>query len=255
MQPAPPLRCWPRTSSRIFRPWKQLLRTATPVVLVNNPHNSTGAVFREPVLQRIVDLAVKHDAVIVADEVYEHLTFGPRHIPLATLPGEVDRTLTISSAGKTFALTGLKIGWLSASAELIAAVRTVKSFLTYSSGSKFQAAIARGLRMDDAFFTDIAGTLRAKRNVLSAGLQKAGLEVYQPQGTYFVNADVAPLASEDATVLARRPPEPVGVAAIPAATFCHPEGAERTRRLGNTNTDIVCKYTQDPFIRCFPLRR
>ena len=203
----------------------------TRIVLVNNPHNPTGAVFPAAVLQRIVDLAVKHDAVIVTDEVYEHLTFGPRHIPVATLPGAADRTLTISSAGKTFSLTGWKIGWISGQAELIAAVRSVKSFLTYSSGSPFQAAIAEGLRMQDSFFTDIAGTLRAKRNVLSAGLREAGLEVFQPQGTYFVNADVAPLGIEDATDLARRLPELVGVAAIPVAMFCHPEGAERTRTM------------------------
>ena len=203
----------------------------TRVVLVNNPHNPTGAVFPEPVLQRIVDLAVRHDAVIITDEVYEHLTFGPRHIPVATLPGAADRTLTISSAGKTFSLTGWKIGWLSGPAELVAAVRTVKSFLTYSSGAPFQPAIATGLRMDDSFFTDTAGTLRAKRNVLSAGLAAAGLDVFVPQGTYFVNADVAPLGITDATDLARRLPGLVGVAAIPVAMFCHPEGAERTRTL------------------------
>ncbi|WP_312179424.1 aminotransferase class I/II-fold pyridoxal phosphate-dependent enzyme [Arthrobacter sp.] len=203
----------------------------TRVVLVNNPHNPTGAVFPEPVLQRIVDLAIRHNAVIITDEVYEHLTFGPRHIPVATLPGAAERTLTISSAGKTFSLTGWKIGWLSGPADLVAAVRTVKSFLTYSSGAPFQAAIAAGLRMDDSFFTDTAGTLRAKRNVLSAGLAAAGLEVFAPQGTYFVNADVAPLGITDATDLARRLPELVGVAAIPVAMFCHPEGAERTRTL------------------------
>ncbi|MSS00130.1 aminotransferase class I/II-fold pyridoxal phosphate-dependent enzyme [Arthrobacter sp. BL-252-APC-1A] len=203
----------------------------TRVVLVNNPHNPTGAVFPAEVLQRIVDLAVRHNTVIVTDEVYEHLTFGPRHIPVATLPGAADRTITISSAGKTFSLTGWKIGWLSGPADLVAAIRTIKTFLTYSSGTPFQAAIAGGLRMDDSFFTDIAGTLRAKRNVLSAGLRAAGLDVFQPQGTYFVNADVAPLGITDATDLARRLPGLVGVAAIPVAMFCHPEGAERTRTL------------------------
>lgn len=218
-----------------FQPDLEALEAAftdrTRVVLVNNPHNPTGAVFPEPVLQRIVDLAIRHDAVIVTDEVYEHLTFGPRHLPVATLPGAADRTLTISSAGKTFSLTGWKIGWLSGPAELVAAVRTVKSFLTYSSGAPFQAAIAAGLRTEDSFFTDAAGTLRAKRNVLSAGLRAAGLDVFTPQGTYFVNADVAPLGITDATDLARRLPDLVGVAAIPVAMFCHPEGAERTRTL------------------------
>ena len=203
----------------------------TRVVLVNNPHNPTGAVFPRQTLQLIVDLARKYNAVIVTDEVYEHLTFGARHIPIATLPGAFERTLTISSAGKTFSFTGWKIGWLSGPAELVAAVRTVKSFLSYSSGTPFQGAIALGLGLEDGFFTGIAETLRAKRDVLSAGLRAAGLEVFEPQGTYFVNADVAPLGITDATALARRLPELVGVGAIPVAVFCHPEGARRTATL------------------------
>ena len=203
----------------------------TRVVLVNNPHNPTGAVFPAETLQRIVELAAKYNAVIVTDEVYEHLTFGPAHIPVATLPGAAERTLTISSAGKTFSFTGWKIGWLSGPAELVAAVRAVKSFLSYSSGTPFQGAIALGLGMEDAFFTGIAQTLQAKRDVLSEGLRAAGLTVFEPQGTYFVNADVAPLGITDATALARRLPELVGVGAIPVAVFCHEEGAQRTRTL------------------------
>ena len=117
----------------------------TKVVLINNPHNPTGAVFPREVLERVVELAAKYDAVIVTDEVYEHLTFGVRHIPVATLPGAAERTLTISSAGKTFSFTGWKIGWLSGPEELVAAARTVKQFLSYSSGTPFQAAIAVGL--------------------------------------------------------------------------------------------------------------
>ena len=106
----------------------------TKVVLINNPHNPTGAVFPRDVLQRVVELAARHDAVIITDEVYEHLTFGDRHIPVASLPGAAGRTVTISSAGKTFSFTGWKIGWLSGPEHLVAAIRTVKQFLTYSSG-------------------------------------------------------------------------------------------------------------------------
>ena len=116
----------------------------TRVILVNNPHNPTGAVFETAVLQRIVELAERHDAIIVADEVYEHLTFGVPHVPLATLPGGWERTLTISSAGKTFSTTGWKIGWATGPAPLITAVNTVKQFLTYSNGAPFQPAIATG---------------------------------------------------------------------------------------------------------------
>ena len=203
----------------------------TRVVLVNNPHNPTGAVFPAEVLTRIVELATKHDAVIVTDEVYEHLTFGARHIPIATLPGAADRTLTISSAGKTFSFTGWKIGWLSGPAELVAAARTVKQFLSYSSGTPFQSAIAAGLGLDDDFYTGIASTLAHKRDILSDGLHAAGLTVLPSQGTYFINADTAALGITDATALARRLPALIGVAAIPVPVFCHPEGAERTKSL------------------------
>lgn len=203
----------------------------TRVVLLNNPHNPTGAVFPREVLQRVVELARKHDCLIITDEVYEHLTFGAGHIPVATLPGAAERTITISSAGKTFSFTGWKIGWLTGPEHLVAAVRTVKQFLTYSSGTPFQAAIATGLGLPDAFYHGIAATLREKRDILSQGLRAAGFDVFTPQGTYFVNVDTAPLGIRDSVDLARRLPELVGVAAIPVPVFCHPAGAERTRSL------------------------
>ena len=203
----------------------------TKVVLVNNPHNPTGAVFPRAVLQRVVELAIQYDAVIVTDEVYEHLTFGVRHVPVATLPGAAERTLTVSSAGKTFSFTGWKVGWLSGPEHLVAAARTVKQFLSYSSGTPFQAAIAVGLGLPDEYYTGIADTLQYKRDILSEGLRAAGLDVLTPQGTYFVNVDTSPLGITDAVDLARRLPALVGVAAIPVPVFCHPEGAERTRSL------------------------
>lgn len=203
----------------------------TRVVLLNNPHNPTGAVFPRDVLQKIVDLARRYGSLIVTDEVYEHLTFGVRHIPAASLTGAAERTLTISSAGKTFSVTGWKIGWLTGPEDLVAAVRTVKQFLTYSSGTPFQPAIAAGLALPDSFYEGVAGTLARKRDILSDGLRAAGFGVYAPQGTYFVNVDTAPLGITDSVDLARRLPELVGVAAIPVPVFCHPEGAERTRSL------------------------
>jgi N-succinyldiaminopimelate aminotransferase len=203
----------------------------TRVVLINNPHNPTGAVFPAEVLQRVVDLAQQHNALIITDEVYEHLTFGVRHIPVATLPGAADRTVTISSAGKTFSFTGWKVGWLSGPEHLVSAIRTVKQFLTYSSGTPFQSAIVTGLGLPDPFYEDIARTLRKKRDILSDGLRAAGLDVFTPQGTYFVNVDTSPLGIRDSVELARRLPALVGVAAIPVPVFCHAEGAERTRSL------------------------
>jgi N-succinyldiaminopimelate aminotransferase len=203
----------------------------TRVVLLNNPHNPTGAVFPRQILQRVVELARKHDCLIITDEVYEHLTFGARHIPVASLPGAAERTVTISSAGKTFSFTGWKIGWLTGPEHLVAAVRTVKQFLTYSSGTPFQAAIATGLALPDEFYHGISATLQKKRDILSEGLRAAGFDVFTPQGTYFVNVDTAPLGIADSVDLARRLPALVGVAAIPVPVFCHPEGAERTRSL------------------------
>ncbi|MFJ5860349.1 aminotransferase class I/II-fold pyridoxal phosphate-dependent enzyme [Pseudarthrobacter sp. NPDC092439] len=203
----------------------------TRVVLLNNPHNPTGAVFPRHVLQRVVDLAEQHGSIIVTDEVYEHLTFGATHIPVATLPGAAGRTLTISSAGKTFSLTGWKIGWLTGPEELVAAVRTVKQFLTYSSGTPFQAAIAAGLALPDVFYDGVAAALARKRDILGEGLRAAGFDVFSPQGTYFINVDTAPLGINDSVDLARRLPALVGVAAIPVPVFCHEDGARRTRSL------------------------
>lgn len=210
---------------------EEAFSSSTKIVLLNNPHNPTGAVFPQSVLARIVELAVKYDAVILSDEVYEHLTFGVPHIPVTTLPGAAERTITISSAGKTFSFTGWKIGWLTGPAHLVAAVRTVKQFLTYSSGTPFQGAIAVGLGLPDAFYQGIADTLRQKRDILAEGLRAAGFGVFNPSGTYFINVDTAPLGIRDSVDLARRLPGLVGVAAIPVPVFCHPEGAERTRSL------------------------
>ncbi|WP_138443395.1 aminotransferase class I/II-fold pyridoxal phosphate-dependent enzyme [Sinomonas susongensis] len=203
----------------------------TRIVILNNPHNPTGAVFGREVLQQIVDLAARHDAVIIADEVYEHLVFGRPHVPIATLPGAAERTLSISSAGKTFSFTGWKVGWATGSEELVAKVRTVKQFLTYSSGTPFQTAVAQGLGLPDEFFTGAADALRRKRDILAEGLRSAGLTAYLPDGTYFITADTASIGFDDALDLARRLPELIGVAAIPVSVFCHEEGARRTRSL------------------------
>lgn len=203
----------------------------TRIVVVNNPHNPTGSVFGRSALELIVRLAQRHGAIIVTDEVYEHLTFGAAHLPIATLPGAAERTLTISSAGKTFSVTGWKIGWLTGPADLVAQVRTVKTFLTYTSGTPFQGAVSLGLGLPDDFFSSAAATLRKKRDLLGEGLRAAGFDVFEPEGTFFTMVDAAPLGIEDATDLARRLPSLIGVAAIPVAMFCHEEGAQRTRSL------------------------
>lgn len=210
---------------------RQAFNARTRMVVLNNPHNPTGAVFGRELLAEIVALAKQHECLIVSDEVYEHLTFGLAHIPVATVSGAWERTITISSVGKTFSFTGWKVGWATGPAELIAAVRTVKQFLSYSSGTAFQPAVAEALASETNFFTDFAQDLGDRSELLATGLDSAGMTVYRPQGTYFIVADVAPLGFDNALELARLMPEKIGVAGIPLSVFCHEKGAERTRTL------------------------
>ena len=191
----------------------------TRLVLLNSPHNPTGKVFTRAELELVASLAREHDAVVVTDEVYEHLTFGPEHVPLATLPGMAERTLTISSAGKTFSVTGWKIGWLHGPRELVAAARAVKQFLTYVSGAPFQPAVAAALGLDDAFYAGLSTDLARKRDLLVSGLRAAGFAVNVPDGTYFVTADSAPLGRPDALALCHELPALAGVVAIPVSVF------------------------------------
>jgi N-succinyldiaminopimelate aminotransferase len=212
-----------------FQPDLDELRRAvtdrTRVILVNNPHNPTGSVLARETLELIVELAHEHDAVIVTDEVYEHLTFEQPHTPIATLPGARERTVTISSAGKTFSTTGWKIGWLVSTPELVTAILAVKQFLTYVNGAPFQPAVALGLGLPDAFFEGIARTLQSKRDLLSQGLVKAGFSVSRPGGTYFVVAGAAPLGYPDAATLCRELPALAGVVGVPISAFVHEEHA------------------------------
>ena len=204
---------------------RRVVTDRTKVILLNNPHNPTGTVLDRETLELVVELAHEHDAVIVTDEVYEHLVFGVQHIPVATLPGARERTVTISSAGKTFSTTGWKIGWIVSTPELVTAVLAVKQFLTYVNGAPFQPAVAVGLGLPDSYFHDAAATLQAKRDLLAQGLEKAGFEVTVPNGTYFVVADAAPLGYRDVATLCRRLPELAGVVGVPISAFCSEEHA------------------------------
>ena len=195
----------------------------TRIILVNDPHNPTGAVFGPEVQAEVVRLANRHDAVIVTDEVYEHLSFSAPHVPIATLPGAAERTLTISSGGKTFSATGWKIGWVHGPAELITAVLTVKQFLTYVNGSAFQPAIAVGLRLPDSYFDDARAMLLHKHGILGDALRTAGFDVHPPQGGYFTVADATALGGADAMAFCRALPERAGVVAIPITAFVAPE--------------------------------
>ncbi|MDH2445304.1 aminotransferase class I/II-fold pyridoxal phosphate-dependent enzyme [Amnibacterium sp. CER49] len=204
----------------------------TRVILVNTPHNPTGAVLEHAVLERIVELAERHDALVVTDEVYEHLLFdGTRHVPVATLPGARERTVTISSGGKTFSTTGWKIGWLTAPAPLVSAITAVKQFLTYVNGAPFQPAIAIGLGLPDPVFAALAERLQRGRDLLVPALEAAGFAVAPPRAGYFVVADAAPLGFDDAAVLCGELPRLAGVVGIPVSAFCGPDLRDRARSL------------------------
>jgi N-succinyldiaminopimelate aminotransferase len=196
----------------------------TRLLLVNSPHNPTGTVLTADELEAIAGACRDHDLIAVTDEVYEHLTFdGTTHLPLAGLPGMRERTVSISSAGKTFSVTGWKIGWICAPAELVRAVSTVKQFLTFTHSGPFQLAVTHALDHESGWVTELRDSLQSRRDRLADGLATAGFEVHRPQGGYFVLADGRPLGLDDGDQAARRMPAEVGVVGIPVSVFCDHE--------------------------------
>jgi N-succinyldiaminopimelate aminotransferase len=195
----------------------------TRLLLLNSPHNPTGMVFTRAELELVADVCREHDLVALTDEVYEHLVFtdadAGAHIPLATLPGMAERTLTVSSAGKTFSVTGWKVGWVSGPAELVAAVTKVKQFLTYTNAAPLQPAVAVGLGLPEEYFTGFRAGLQAQRDQLAGGLTDAGFTVLRSEGTYFVTCDIRPLGGTDGLGFCRSLPERCGVVAVPTQVF------------------------------------
>jgi N-succinyldiaminopimelate aminotransferase len=198
---------------------RSVITARTKLILLNTPHNPTGTVLTRAELQAVADVAIEHDLIVVTDEVYEHLVYDGVHVPIATLPGMGERTLTISSAGKTFAFTGWKVGWATGPAALVNAVRTTKQFLTYVNAAPMQPAIAVGLALGDDFYATLAGDLRRKRDLLCAGLADVGFTVFKPAGTYFISTDVRPLGYDDGVTFCRDLPKRAGVVAIPHSVF------------------------------------
>jgi len=199
----------------------------TRLILVNTPHNPTGKVFSRAELEVIADASRRHDLIVVTDEVYEHLVYEPPHVSLGTLPGMAERTITISSAAKTFSVTGWKVGWACARHELIAAVRTAKQFLTFVNAAPFQYAIAEGLTESQDYLVEAADVLRQKRDFLAAGLGSAGFRVFPSHGTFFLTTDITPLSDEDGYTFCRELPKRCGVVAIPSSVFYDDKDAGR----------------------------
>ena len=198
---------------------EKLITAKTKAILLNSPHNPTGKVFTHNELSQIANLCIEHDLVAICDEVYEHLVFEGQHIPLIQYPGMRDRTIQISSAGKTFSFTGWKIGWVCAQPALLDTVRTAKQFLTYVNGAPFQHAIAEALNLPDHYFDNFLEDMRVKRDCLSQGLEKAGLTTFTPQGTYYVTADIENLGYEDGKQFCLDLPVQCGVVAVPNVVF------------------------------------
>jgi N-succinyldiaminopimelate aminotransferase len=195
----------------------------TTAILLNTPHNPTGTVLTPAELEAVAQVAREHDLLVLSDEVYEHLTFDVPHVPIATLPDMWERTLTISSGGKTFSFTGWKVGWASGPAPLVASVLAAKQFLTYTSGSPLQPAVAEALRLGDDYFEDFRAGMRERRDRLCAGLADVGLDVVVPDGTYFASTDIRPLGFEDGLDFCLRLPELAGVVAVPHQVFHDPD--------------------------------
>jgi len=192
----------------------------TTTILLNTPHNPTGATLTRQELQAVADVAIEHDLVVVTDEVYEHLVYDGRgHVPLCTLPGMWDRTVSISSAGKTFSFTGWKVGWVTGPAELVQTVLAAKQWLTFSNAAPLQPAVAFALTREAAFYDVLAKELQTKRDLLVAGLRELDLDVYPPEATYFVTTDVRRYGHPDGLAFCLALPERAGVVAIPAQVF------------------------------------
>ena len=218
----------------------RLLRATSPrtrMILVNSPHNPTGSVFSEETVRQIVRIAERRDALIVTDEVYEHLVYDEQHVPVATFQAARERLVSISSAGKTFSITGWKVGWIMSTPERIAHITAVKQYLTFVNGAPFQPAVAVGLRLPDEHFQTIRDSFCRKRDILTRGLRKAGFRVNDAMAGYFVLADAAPLGIDDASALARRLPELAGVVGVPLSAFARPS----RRDLRSTMRFAFCK--------------
>jgi N-succinyldiaminopimelate aminotransferase len=192
----------------------------TKVLLINSPHNPTGTVLTDDELRGVSAVAVEHDLIVITDEVYEHLVYdGLPHRPLTSYDGMAERTVSISSAGKTFSVTGWKIGWVTGTPEVVTAVTTAKQFLTFTSGAPFQPAVARALALGNEYFDALRADLQSRRDLLCDGLAALGFGVHRPEGTYFVTTDIRPLGYTDGVEFCRMLPHRAGVVAIPHQVF------------------------------------
>jgi N-succinyldiaminopimelate aminotransferase len=207
-----------------FRLDVEALRAAvtdkTTTMLINSPHNPTGTVLNRAELTAIAEVAIEHDLAVITDEVYEHLLFDDReHVPLCTLPGMFERTVSISSAGKMFSMTGWKVGWVTAPPDLVGTVMSAKQWLTFTNAAPLQPAVAHALDQETGFFDTLAKELQGKRDLLCAGLAELDMDVFMPEATYFVTSDVRRYGYQDGLEFCLALPDRAGVVAIPSLGF------------------------------------
>jgi aspartate/methionine/tyrosine aminotransferase len=201
------------------------VKPTTRAIVINTPHNPCGRVYRRAELEAVAALCRRHDLIAITDEVYEHMVYVGEHRSLAALPGMWERTVTLSSLGKTFSLTGWKIGWAVAPEHLTAGVRAAHQFLTFATATPLQHAAARALAAPPDYYSQLTESYRSKRDLLAEGLARVGFEVFVPEGTYFMLADHRGFGGENDVAFVGRLIEDVGVAAIPPSAFYH-EGAD-----------------------------
>ena len=191
----------------------------TKAIIVNTPNNPTGRVFSREELSFIAELCITHDAIAITDEIYEHILYQGTHIPIATLPGMAERTITISGASKTFSVTGWRVGWIVAPAALTAGIRKVHDFVTVGAPAPLQEAVAAGLALGRPYYQTLSGEYRARRDILVPALQRAGFSPNVPEGAYYVLCDITPFGFDDDTAFARWLVSKVGVAGVPGSSF------------------------------------
>lgn len=200
---------------------EEAITQRTRAIVINTPHNPTGRVLAGSELEAVADLCRRHDLIAITDEVYEHMVFDGGHISLATLPDMWERTITLSSLGKTFSLTGWKVGWSVAPAELTAAVRAAHQFLTFATATPLQHAAVKALSAPRSYYTELVDSYRSKRDILAKGLEEIGFRVFEPEGTYFLMADHSAFGLGDDIAFVNHLIDRVGVAAIPPGAFYH----------------------------------
>jgi aspartate/methionine/tyrosine aminotransferase len=201
----------------------------TRAIVVNNPHNPTGKVFRRDELATIAELCVAHDAIAITDEIYEHIVYDGEYVPLATLPGMADRTVAVNSLSKTYSVTGWRVGWVIAPPALTGAIRKVHDFLTVGAAAPLQAAGAVAMNLPDAYYRDLADGYRERRNLLVSALEAASFRVFAPAGAYYIMTDIGALTNEDDVTFARRLTAERGVAPVPGSSFYSQPELGRTK--------------------------